>query len=150
MKSIWSEFILKYQEDVIRYCFFLSRNEKVAHDLAQDCFLKALSLNSLPDNPKAFLFRMAKNQFIDLKRKSNNDLIVQDALKDSPGSIEPSDLAVWQVLFSLDPDEQELLLLVDREGMSINEAADLLKLSEAALKSRLFRARENFKIKWNL
>jgi RNA polymerase sigma-70 factor (ECF subfamily) len=151
MSQQLEEFIIKYQEDVLRYAYFLSRNEKISQDLAQECFLKALSVKKIPENAKAYLFQITKNIFIDQKRKQKTEASYQqDSLNQSNTSLEPADLSVWSTLFSLDPEEQEVLLLMDREGLSNNEASDLLKISEAALKSRLFRARENFKKNWKV
>ena len=151
MRQNLLDFILKYQEDVARYCYFLCRNEIEAKDLAQETFIKALVVDSEIQNPKAFLFQIAKNLFLDEKRKQKYrqslDQLNQAELAQS--SIDPPDLEVWQILFRLESGDQEVLVLVDREGMSISEAAKSLRLSEAALKSRLFRARENFKKFWN-
>lgn len=46
-----------------------------------------------------------------------------------------------QALGALDPEDRELLLLRDVEGLSGQETADLLGVSLAAMKSRLHRAR---------
>ena len=50
-------------------------------------------------------------------------------------------LVLETALASLEPDEREVVLLRDVEGLSTREAADVLGLSVAALKSRLHRAR---------
>lgn len=143
------EYILRFQEDLLRYCFFLSKNEQQAKDLAQEVFVKILSGNKTNiEKPKAFLFSVAKNLFIDQKRKNKNEQSYL-ATETTPTSLQPAELEVWQTLFALSPEEQELLLLIDREGMSLNETSELLKVPTTTLKTRLFRARENFKKKWD-
>ncbi len=149
MNDLNVQFILKYQDDVVRFCYYLCRNENLAQDLAQETFLKVFTKKyENIQNPKAFLFQIAKNLLFDLKRRQVLEQN-QTSMKSQLKTIEMPDLEVWQVLFSLDQDDQDVLMLVDREGLSLIEAAEHLNLSEAALKSRLFRARENYKIKWN-
>lgn len=144
------DFIVRYEQDVLRFCFFLSRHEAVARDLAQETFLKALSKPfSDVENPKAYLFQIAKNILIDMKRRQKYEREFKELKGFSASTIAEAELEVWQVLLSLEESEQEVLMLVDREGLSINEAAKLMSVSEASLKSRLFRARENYRKKWN-
>jgi RNA polymerase sigma-70 factor (ECF subfamily) len=149
------EFISQHQESVLRYCYYLSRNEQAAQDLAQETFIKALTnfeKKPIADilNIKSYLFQIAKNIFIDLKRKNKfEQAFNQSTLGTLVASISAPHLEVWQALFSMDEADQEIILLIDREELSLIEAAGLLKISEAAAKSRLFRARDNFKKIWN-
>lgn len=142
-------FITQYQVDVFRFCFYLCRNEAYAEDLAQETFIKVLiNFDKIQNNHKAYLFQTAKNLFIDNRRKNKYEKsYLSDQIESK--TINPPDLEIWQTLFSLDQAEQDILLLVDREGLSLNEASGVLGVPESALKSRLMRARENFKIKWN-
>jgi RNA polymerase sigma-70 factor (ECF subfamily) len=52
--------------------------------------------------------------------------------------------AVLKCLHQLGEDDRQVLLLVDHHGFSYLEAADVLDLTESALKSRLYRARQTF------
>lgn len=142
------EYIIKFQDDLLRYSFFLTQNEQQAKDLAQEVFVKIISgKKSYIEKPKAFLFAVAKNLFIDQKRKQKNEQSYV-ATEITSTSLQPAELEVWQTLFALPQEDQELLLLIDREGMSLDETSELLKLPQTTLKTRLFRARENFKKKW--
>ncbi len=144
------EFIILYEKDVLRFCFYLTRHEAIATDLAQETFLKALTQSfQNVKSPKAYLFQISKNLFIDFKRRKKYEQKLIESNQFQATSVSEAELEVWQVLVSLDPVEQEVLLLVDREGLSANEAAKITGLSESALKSRLFRARENYQKKWN-
>ena len=49
--------------------------------------------------------------------------------------------ALRQAMATLDPEDQEILTLRELEGLSGPEAAEVLGLSLAAMKSRLHRAR---------
>ena len=145
------EFIILYEKDVLRFCFYLTRHEAIATDLAQETFLKALTQSfQNVKSPKAYLFQISKNLFIDFKRRKKYEQTLIDSKQFLATSVSEAELEVWQVLVSLDSDEQEVILLVDREGLSVNEAAKVIGVSESALKSRLFRARENYQKKWNI
>lgn len=149
MKDLWIKFIQTYQEDVLRFSFYLCRHEQLAEDLSQETFLKAM-MADLPQvkNAKPYLFQISKNLFIDLQRKKRHELDHAAHQLQAP-SVNPAELEVWSVLFSLDQSDQDVLMLVDREGLSLFEASHVLGISEGALKSRLIRARENYQKKWN-
>ncbi len=53
-----------------------------------------------------------------------------------------------KVLSQFEPEERYLLILVEVEGRSYKEAADILEVSEDAVRSRLFRLRQSFLEKW--
>lgn len=142
------DFILEHQEDLLRFCFFLIRDEVLAQDLAQDTFIRCLKFDKKIENPKAFLFQTARHLHIDTKRREKYlSQILSDEIRAE--TIEFPDLEVWRTLFSLEQVDQDVLMLIDREGLSASEAAGVLGLSEPAVKSRLIRARENFQKKWN-
>ena len=69
---------------------------------------------------------------------------------DTPKDLGPEQLMeIERTLSSLDPREREVLLLVDVEGYSYGEAAEILGITEAALTSRVSRARQAFATLWN-
>jgi len=146
--SVAHDFIIKYQEDVFRFCFYLCRNEAQAEDLAQETFIKVLVNIEKIQNQKSYLFKVAKNLFIDRQRKNKYEKIFLSEQLESK-TINPVDLEIWQTLFSLESQDQDIILLIDREGLSLSEAAVVLNQAESSLKSRLMRARDNFIIKWN-
>lgn len=73
-------------------------------------------------------------------------------------AVEPSDLAapgdlalaadVRDVLSRLSPEHRAVLVLRDLEGLDEREAAALLSVPEGTVKSRLHRARRNFRKAW--
>jgi RNA polymerase sigma-70 factor, ECF subfamily len=60
---------------------------------------------------------------------------------------------MWGVLEGLDPDSRTLIVLREAEELSYEEMAHLLGLSVAAVKAKLYRARQTLKAKlrdWEL
>jgi len=55
---------------------------------------------------------------------------------------------VRAVLAQLAPEQRAILVLRDLEGLSEQEAAEQLGLAKGTVKSRLFRAREAFALRW--
>ena len=53
-------------------------------------------------------------------------------------------IQVQKVLRTFDPDDRYLLLLVELEGMSYRETAEMLKTTEDAIRSKLHRLRQEF------
>lgn len=62
---------------------------------------------------------------------------------DPGASLEDRDLLAW-ALGRLSPEDREVLVLRELEGMSGSETAAALEITEAAMKSRLHRARLRF------
>ena len=56
---------------------------------------------------------------------------------------------VARVLDALSPDQRAVLVLRDLEGLSEAEAAEVLDCARGTIKSRLHRAREAFRERWN-
>lgn len=56
---------------------------------------------------------------------------------------------VRRVLESLDPEQRAILLLRDLEGYSEEEAARELGVAKGTVKSRLYRARRAFRLRWS-
>lgn len=99
----------------------------------------------------SWLFRIAANACTRLRRGVKNDpsrkvpLDDMDALPAEQQDIEDlvaaRTLPLKEALLALDEKDRAVLLLRDAEGLSAKEVAELLSLTEAAVKSRLFRAR---------
>nr|WP_299343487.1 sigma-70 family RNA polymerase sigma factor [Allomuricauda sp.] len=132
-------------------------------DAAQDTFLKAMQVwgyQSVPDNPTAWLFRVAQNRLIDVLRrdkKSNligddpfphkeiakgKDVILDDMIEDSQ----------LNMIFacchpSLSQEYQLILSLKLIGGFSNKELADALMKKEDAIAKSFTRAKKQFREK---
>ena len=132
-------------------------NVELAEDVAQDAILKALSIwpyKGVPDNPRAWLRRVASNAAIDRVRRSARELGVDDDwdfITTEPDIITPSlsDPELDLMVLCCDPElsqkDQLFLALKTVCGFTAAESAALFFMSEEALSQRLSRARRQLK-----
>lgn len=131
-------------------------NYDQAQDLLQDVFIKAMKHKDVfchIDNAKSWLFKVAKNSFIDSYRKSKGELlsIVDDIdnqdSDDNSDSSPISDLeqCLTRVILELEDDDKEIIELCDIQGMHQADYAQKKKLSITATKSRIQRARKKLR-----
>lgn len=150
-----------YLPRIYNLCLGLTRNVQDAEDLAQESFLKAYRAIHLYQGKSSFytwLYRIAVNVCLDFQRASSRRTTV--SLDQTFGEDEqpiqvrdeaplPDDQAISHELGrelmtrigQLPEAMRDVLLLRDVEGLTYDEIARLLNLSEGTVKSRLFRAR---------
>ena len=105
-----------------------------------------------------WLYSVARHSCIKKRRTGKYEPKHNDSLDESALSIESCELApdqqlereqLWQqvqtAIAGLDQGHREVLLLRDVEGLSAKEVAEILGLGEAAIKSRLHRARKQLR-----
>jgi RNA polymerase sigma-70 factor (ECF subfamily) len=119
-------------------------------DLVQETFARALGAAAGFDgrNLKAWLFKILRNAFIDLYRRKKKhpeaegpidaDLLRDDVELDPLRNIVAGDIEA--ALMTLGDDARAVILL-DLEGMTEVEVADVLGCAVGTVKSRLSRAR---------
>ena len=140
------------EERLYRFLLFLSGDSQLANDLGQDTYLYAFEQLAKISEPQAFLhwlFKVARNKFLDHKKSPRNRPTTPVETLDSPDlqhSPEKRELVIQvrKAFGTLDPDERLVLCLVDIEGYTLAEAAKFIGISEAALTSRVRRARARF------
>ncbi|MEI7429723.1 MAG: RNA polymerase sigma factor SigZ [Betaproteobacteria bacterium] len=117
-------------------------------DLLQEVFLKALLQGKGfcdLDNPRAWLFHVARNLLLDRLRLTKAQVPLPDDLSvEQAPEFEPVDLlshCLPRVLSELSLADREAILLCDMQGMTQQDYARQLGLSLPAVKSRVQRAR---------
>lgn len=139
--------------DVFAY-FNVCFGPEVAEDLAQETFLrvwKAIDLEKIPDSWRAWVFRCAvnlKNDFLRQKYKQSNvqtlaeqALPIQSAADENNGVY----LGVQRALACLSAADRELLTLKSF-GFTSEEIGAFLNISASAVRTRLQKAKQSFKI----
>lgn len=97
-----------------------------------------------------WLFRIAVNRSIQEARKhrfKNRAVELTEALgKEAPVEAEEMDPLIQAALSKLAPQDRALLTLFYWEDLSLNEIADSIGCNVNAAKTRLYRARERFRV----
>jgi RNA polymerase sigma-70 factor (ECF subfamily) len=144
--------------DLVRFAFWLARDRSVAEDVVQETLIRAWkSRNELKDPAAArpWLFTIARREHARLyerKRLPTVDLDEVEALSD-PALATDGDAALLdlrQAIMKLPDDYREPLVLQVLGGLSTAEIAGELKLTQAAVLTRLFRARNRLRTIYGL
>src|SRR5580704_9667050 len=133
-----------YGERIFRYTYRMLGNRSDAEDATAETFLRVLRRSAELRADGAFrtwLFRIARNLCIDKLRQHKLMELPPDAQYSGAEERTTLRVTVHQALGELPHEYIEPIVLCDLEDMSTQEAADVLKISLPALKSRLYRAR---------
>lgn len=152
---------LRHADALHHFAWYLCRDAMAAEDLVQETFARCFSARdrfTRGTNLKAWLFRILRNAFIDGRRRSRNspvqrvldaeDASDEDLSQDARlrGDIEIDRLRsivaedIEAALKELSPDAR-LAVLMDLEGFTEAEMANVLGCAAGTVKSRLSRAR---------
>jgi RNA polymerase sigma-70 factor (ECF subfamily) len=128
-----------------RYSRYLTRSPWDAEDLTQDALARAfVTLARMggrePENPRAWLFRIASNLWIDEVRKRRDPPAAQNH---AGTSSEPQAAreAAGTLLVTLSPQERAAVVLKDAFDLPIDEIAETLGTTTGAVKAALHRGR---------
>lgn len=133
-----------YGERIFRYTFRMLGNRTDAEDATAETFLRVLRRSAELRADGAFrtwLFRIARNLCIDKLRQHKLLELPPDAQYSGSEERATLRITVQQALADLPIEYREPLVLCDLEDMAAREAAEVLKISVPALKSRLYRGR---------
>lgn len=150
--------VTRHQQRVMRFILRYEYNTHDAQDLAQETFLQAFrGLPSFQAEARfstwltGIAFNLLKNHISRNPTKQYLHLDIEEQAEGecSVASDNPAQayertqllLAMERAVAALAPSMRDPLVLVASEGMSYEEAADLLKLPIGTLKSRVCRAR---------
>lgn len=149
-RQLLSDWFETYHAELFRYLLRLTSDEQLAADLLQDTYVRALVALpriGIPDNPPAWLHRIATNLAMSsLKRRARWRWLRLTGAEPASGlatDIATADL-VRRCLLRLRPAEVEALLLYEWVGLSCSEIAALNREQPSAVRVRLSRARARF------
>ncbi len=138
-----------YRERMIRFCWGYLGSREEAEDAVQDLFCKVLAVAYVPDSFRPWLYRAARNHCLNLlraraRRKDAGELPPASCLEmTATGHLtrlvkHEQRSRIGHLLAALAPKYREALVLRYAEGLSRAEIADVLGLSVAMVRSRLF------------
>ncbi len=148
------EQLMAWQEKVFLICLGFSRNKADAQDLTQEVYLKVYrNIDTVKDLSlaKFWLFRIARNTCLDFIRKHRRHRLSSLELEQEPKELRTpeSQLIFQEQLRALKVSIQKLpkklrdvFIFKEYGGLSYQEIAEVLKIKEGTVPSRLTRARQ--------
>jgi RNA polymerase sigma-70 factor (ECF subfamily) len=161
--ELFYELVRPYERRVYAAALAILRNESDAEDTAQEAMLKAL-VNIRQFRAEArfstWLIQITVNEALMRRRRERKGMVEGiDDRREEDDEYTPRDFADWreipsealerkevrqklaQALSTLDRKYREVFVLRDMEQLNIQETAEALGISVAAVKTRLLRAR---------
>lgn len=159
--SAFGEIFNKYKNEVVNTVYWIIRNKDEAEDLSQEVFLRIYNAGKRYQPTaefRTYLHKITINVCLSyLRRKKIFQFISLDrTLKEKELPIEVSNPEdnyeqnelksnVRKAILSLPTNQKTAIVLKMYDNLSYDEIANVLNLTPQAVKSLIFRARENLK-----
>ncbi len=162
-KYAFAEMVRQNSDHIYRLALKMTGNPQDAEDIMQETFIKAYDhIAGFEGRSKlsTWLYRIATNEALMLLRKRKHSIThIEEGVETDDGDIMPVQIVDWcclperelmshetrdrlrEAALTLSDANRAAFLLRDVEGLSTQEAAEALDISESALKVRLMRAR---------
>ena len=162
-RAEFARFVEAYSGVIYRLALKMVSNPQDAEDILQETFIKAFRhISGFDGRSKisTWLYRIATNEALMLlRRRKYNFLSIDEPIETTEEEQEPLQIVDWcclpedelmsaeareyldQAIDELPTSLRVVFLLREIEGLSTQEAAEVLNLSETAVKTRLSRAR---------
>jgi RNA polymerase sigma-70 factor (ECF subfamily) len=132
--------------ELYRYCRHLTRSPWDAEDLAQDTMARALvtlgtMLKPAIENPRAWLFRVATNLYIDHVRRAREELGERTEEPAQTSDQRAKREAAGTLIARLAPQERAAVVLKDAFDLELGDIATVLGTTVGAVKAALHRGR---------
>lgn len=164
-ESAFAALLARHQKSLYNYLLRSLRNPELAEEAFQDIFLKLVRTRGAYRVSAKFttwLYTMARNHCIDLARRGRfrQHLSIEKSLEDentratfeaflaSPESVDDTSSAhelqghLQKILKELNPDQREVFLLREFQGLALDEIARVTDVSVNTVKSRMRYALE--------
>ena len=169
-ESSFNYLVEKYHRPMIHFLFRMVHNQAVAEELTQEVFLRVYRARDSYRAEARFttwLYRIATNLAVNHARDTRHERTAQTVYLDEPDpetgttpDVADSEMTVEEKLMREErmgairahvmelPERQRVAVLMHKyQGMDYREIGELLKLSESATKSLLFRAYQTLRTK---
>ncbi len=144
-----------HADEIFRFALYKLSDREKAKDVVQDTFVKAWGHiggdGEVLENPRAFLFKIAKNLVIDSYRKVKPmsiealEEIIHFEVSDNDQSKEEMHDAVdmsivLDALNVLDVEDRDIIIMRYMDGLSVKEIADITGQRENTVSVKIHRA----------
>lgn len=150
----------RYNQPLYRFFYRKTKEPQSSEDLVQSVFERMLKYRSTYTGEGSFstwMFCIARNAHIDHyrteKRRREDEILDEERIVGEfrDGVAEYDDLTKRKAILeyaleALDEEKKEVVLLSRFEGLRYQEIAEILDISESAVKVRMFRAMQQLKV----
>ena len=144
--------VLKYSDMLYKICIVILCNEQDVQDAIQDTFCRYMEKRPTfrdAEHEKAWLIRVATNICRDMIRfRLRHPKVCIDELANSLTTAAPEQRETLEELLELPVKQKMVIYLHYVEGYRIREIAEILGITEGAVKMRLKRGKEQIKLLW--
>lgn len=140
------QFIKENKINMYRFAYSILRNETDAEDAVSEAVTKGYeNLDKLRDKSKmkAWMMSILSNEAKKIYKRKK--IFVQEEFLLELEAEKGKDYELWDVVTSMPRNFSEIIILYYYEGFSTKEIAQILRIAEGTVKSRLSRAREKMK-----
>lgn len=151
----FNELIKPYIKPAYNIALKYLKNKEDAQDISQEAFVKVMkSIHAFKGNSafSTWLYRIVVNLCHDFyaKSKKRAEALENLSFHYSESDEEMSEQkdksqAIHEVLQDMDEEKRSILILRDVQGFRYDEIADILNIPIGSVKSKISRAREQFK-----
>ena len=168
-ESAFEYLVQKYRRPMLSFMYRMAHNSGVAEDLAQEVFLRVYRSREKYEASAKFttwLYRIASNLAVNHARDTRHERPENTVSLDEPdqksgltmdlpdnsltaeeGIVRRERLAAIRQRVEALPERQKMALIMHKyQQMDYRQIAEVLKLSESAIKSLLFRAYETLRV----
>src|SRR6516164_9282351 len=158
-EAAWEELVRQHTRQVYGLCFRFTNSTQEAQDLTQEVFLRVFktikTFRSAEGSFGTWLARVTRNLLIDHYRRTRQERVTDPIEEQLPtldlkaGSDQPDQAlagreaseVLQSALQKLSPELREAVILRDLQEMEYREIAQVLRIPEGTVKSRLNRGR---------
>ena len=152
-ESAFARLCDELRPDLFRFAFWLARDRQVAEDVVQESLLRAWrSRESLAETEaaKPWLLTIVRREHARLYERKRHETVPVDELVQSESAelaaaADQETMDVRRAILALEDDYREPLVLQVLMGLTTQEIAGQLGLTQAAVLTRLFRARNKLR-----
>jgi len=165
-EQAFEQLVRQYERRVYTTALRLVGNPDDAYDISQEAFIRVYrSLKGFKGEAKfsTWIYRIVSNLCIDFNRRSKRinqisleyddeeeqfEIPVPDDRYDPSKEFDRREIAhaIEEALSCLTHEHREIFILRELNGLSYAEIADIMRIEEGTVKSRLFRAREKLRL----
>lgn len=141
---------INYHLELVKWCQGMSENLQTAEEIVQEAFLRAVLNEELllyleEKQARAWLYRTAKNIFIDQIRHKRKETIVDEMPESIKESEKITELEWDELLENLPDGEGVIFAMRYLQGYNSRQIGEILSMPPGTVRSKLHSARKHLK-----